>query len=370
MLGKNMGAELQKWGKGVARVSAWVGCDGTVDKIVAAVDKRHGTGEKYTPIPTIAAWGERIKAAAGKSTNIELFLKQEKIGGNAAIMAGSLVAAGAQVTLAGDLGAPKIHAVFAPLMKRATLKSLGQPTETHAVEFADGKVMLGYTRNHEAITFDNLARAMGGKRAWQAALGRTQLVALVNWTMTPGMTEIFRRMTKEILPGVKEDPARLFFFDLADPEKRPVKELQVALKCLKDFARYGRTVLGLNFKETQQVAAALGLGEVKETPANIQVVAREIRTVLKINTVVVHTVDAAGCATPEGEFWQTGPWVKKPKITTGAGDHFNAGFALALTAGAPPLEALTAGVAFSGAYVRTGVSPRWADAVAMARRGW
>lgn len=368
MLDKNLWAGLRK--KDPKNMNAWVGFDGTVDKIVAAVHKRSGPGENYEAIPTIAAWGKRISAAAGKSTNIELFLKQEKIGGNAAIMAGSLAAAGAQVTLVGDLGQPKVHAVFGELAKKATLKSLGEPTETHAVEFTDGKVMLGYTRNHEAITFENVMRAVGGKAQLQKTLGRAQLIALVNWTMTPGMTEIFKRLEKEILPKLPKMAGRLFFFDLADPEKRPVKELKEALLCLGRFSRFGRAVLGLNFKETQQVMDALGLGAVEETQASIKIAARKIKQALGLHGVVVHTVDAAGCATPKGEFWMPGPYVKKPKITTGAGDHFNAGFALSLAQGATELEALCAGVAFSGYYVRTGKSPKMKDALDMIKEGW
>lgn len=368
MLEKNTWAELQKHANRVKKLTALVGFDGTVDKIVAAVDKRTGTGENFERVETIADLGRRITAAAGKSTNIELFLRQEKIGGNAAIMAGSVCAAGAKVTLVGDVGKPKVHSVFSALAKKATLLSVGEPTETHAVEFADGKVMLGYTRNHEAITFENVQRAMGGKAGMMKKLAQAQLVALVNWTMTPGMTEIFNKLTKEILPKVKGE--RTFFFDLADPEKRPVKELKAALLSIGKFAKFGEVILGMNFKETQQVMAALGLGNVQETQGSIKIAARKIRQALGISCAVVHTVDAAGCATQRGEFWTHGPYVGKPKITTGAGDHFNAGFALAMTAGTHEQAALTLGVAFSGYYVRTAQSPKVADALEMIGRGW
>ncbi len=368
MLEKNTWAELKKHETQVKKLTAFVGFDGTVDKIVAAVDKRTGKGENFEPIATIADLGKRISAAAGKSTNIELFLKQQKIGGNAAIMAGSLCAAGAKVTLVGDLGKPKIHGVFGELGKRATLLSVGEPTETHAVEFADGKVMLGYTRNHEEITFENVQRAMGGKAKMLQRLNAAQLVALVNWTMTPGMTEIFEKLVKDVLPKMKK--GRVFFFDLADPEKRPVKELKEALIKIGRFAKFGDVILGMNFKETQQAMAAMGLGNVEETRQSIQTAARKICQALGIGCVVVHTVDAAGCATDDGEFWTPGPYISKPKITTGAGDHFNAGFALAMTAGASEPAALMLGVAFSGHYVRTGKSPNMTDALAMIRRGW
>ena len=46
--------------------SSVVGLDGFVDKIVTPVDKRHGLGENFDPIDTIADLGNRISAAAGK----------------------------------------------------------------------------------------------------------------------------------------------------------------------------------------------------------------------------------------------------------------------------------------------------------------
>ena len=344
--------------------------DGTVDKIVAAVDKRHGRGEKYVAIGTIAALGKRICAAAGRSTNIELYLKQQKIGGNAAIMAGALAAAGTKTTLVADLGAPKINSVFEPLARKATLRSLGEPTETHAVEFADGKIMLGYTCNHEAISWTGIEKALGGRTKVKKIIEESRVVALVNWTMIPGMTEIYKKLQKEILPTIKNAAEKIFFFDLADPEKRPVKELREALKGIGMFAQRSCAVLGVNGKEACQVAAALGLPKMVESEKGLKQAAEKIRAALNLSCVVIHTVDAAAAATAHGTAWVRGPWVKTPKITTGAGDHFNAGFALGLAAGGSAEEALTMGVAFSGCYVRTAQSPAVRDALNLIKKGW
>ena len=57
-----------------------VGLDGFVDKIVTPVDKRHGLEENFAPIKTLEALGSRISAAAGKSANIELFPRFDKLG--------------------------------------------------------------------------------------------------------------------------------------------------------------------------------------------------------------------------------------------------------------------------------------------------
>jgi len=49
--------------------------------------------------------------------------------------------------------------------------------------------------------------------------------------------------------------------------------------------------------------------------------------------------------------------VENPKITTGAGDHFNAGFCATRMAGLSPTACLTFATSTSGYYVRTAQSP-------------
>jgi sugar/nucleoside kinase (ribokinase family) len=56
-----------------------------------------------------------------------------------------------------------------------------------------------------------------------------------------------------------------------------------------------------------------------------------------------------------------GPYAAKPLITTGAGDHFNAGFAAGQMMGLDPEASLLVGVSTSGHYVRTARSPSLSD---------
>jgi sugar/nucleoside kinase (ribokinase family) len=58
---------------------------------------------------------------------------------------------------------------------------------------------------------------------------------------------------------------------------------------------------------------------------------------------------------------EDGPFVEKPLISTGAGDHFNAGFCLGKVIGADNETALQIGVGTSGYYVRTAKSPSMSD---------
>ena len=56
-----------------------------------------------------------------------------------------------------------------------------------------------------------------------------------------------------------------------------------------------------------------------------------------------------------------GPFTDNPLISTGAGDHFNAGFCLGQLLGLPDDEAATAAVGTSGYYVRHAASPTLAQ---------
>jgi sugar/nucleoside kinase (ribokinase family) len=105
------------------------------------------------------------------------------------------------------------------------------------------------------------------------------------------------------------------------------------------------------------VTAALDGGEVNEQEASLRAAATAIRARLQIDTVVIHPRESAASATAQGSWWVPGPYTSNPLITTGAGDHFNAGYTTGQLLGFEPEACLTLGVCFSGHYVRTGESP-------------
>jgi hypothetical protein len=335
---------------------ALVGFDGFVDTIVTPVGLRRGPGENFTPIATLAEFGQRIVAAAGKSTNIELYPLLDKLGGNGPIMANALLASGVQVTYVGALGTPVVHPVFADMASRARTISLCDAAHTTAVECTDAKLMLGIMRSLDEVTYERICSVMG-EAAFHEEIASAGLVAFVNWTMIPNMTAIFNAVVEQVLPRLPATADRIFFFDLADPEKRSVDDLRAALVAIARFEPFGRVTLGLNLKEAQQVATALGITPPAEDEATLRAAAAAIRTKVGVNTVVIHPRESAACATPAGTAWVPGPFTAQPLITTGAGDHFNAGFTTGQLLNLDPEGCLTVGVCTSGHYVRTGESP-------------
>ncbi len=215
-------------------------------------------------------------------------------------------------------------------------------------------------RSLDEITPEKITAVMGAE-AYRAALAAADLVGVVNWTMIPNLTAVLTDLVTRVLPQVPVRPGRIFFFDLADPEKRSAADLAYALETMAKFEQFGRVTLGLNLKEAQQVFRVLGFGTETETESGLRAMAAKIRTRLDLTTVVIHPKESAACATRDGTCWVPGPYCAQPVITTGAGDHFNAGFVAAQLLGCPPESALALGVCTSGHYVRTARSPSLGD---------
>lgn len=339
---------------------ALVGIDGFVDIIVHPVDQRSGPGNQFKAISTITDFANRIGSAAGKSANIELAPLVQKLGGNGPIMANAQSAHGLQVRYLGALGRDTIHPVFHDFAQKTQAISIADPGVTHAAEFDDGKIMFGSMASLDGITYQRLCERPGQDQLIEI-FNQSDLIAMVNWTMIPFLTDVFNSFLSEVLPAVSKDKERTFFFDLADPEKRSDADLREVLYVFSKFEAFGKVILGLNLREAEQVDALLGFAPIPNTPANLQTMAARIREKLQLDTVVIHPVADAACATPEGTAYAAGPFCEKPKITTGAGDHFNSGFVTARLIGLSPTAALTVAVATSGFYVRTAVSPSLDD---------
>jgi hypothetical protein len=338
----------------VAALGALVGWDGFVDEIIAVVDTRQNF-EHFEPIRTIDALAGRIAAAAGKSSNLELVVKQVKPGGNGPILAAALAAFGAGVTYLGALGEPKIHPVFAPLAARARrVISIAQPGETAALEFDDGKLMLAKQTSLADVSWQRLIERISPVELVEL-FEMSALVAMVNWTEVPHTRDIWAHLADEVLPQVRS--RRQMLIDLTDPEKRTAEDLCGALELLGRFGAWIDVTLGLNRREAEQVARVLAIAPAADTGAGLERLAAAIRQRVGLACVVIHTHRGASAATERETASLSGPFVHKPKISTGAGDHFNAGFALGRLLSFSLVESLLVGVATSGYYVRTAGSP-------------
>ncbi|MCC7351608.1 MAG: hypothetical protein IT446_13680 [Phycisphaerales bacterium] len=353
-IAQQAGRKITSAAAGLSATHATIGFDGFVDHIIDVVDKRYDF-QSYDPLRTISAFAQKVAAAAGESSNYELVTKQMKLGGNGPIMANAMAAFGLAINYIGIVGSPAIHPVFEELARRAKIFSLGEPGQTMALEFTDGKLLLGNVQTCLDVNWNKLVERVG-KSQLQQLIGQSKLIGLVNWTMLPYMTEIWQKMQADVFPNLPAGD-RMLFVDLADPEKRRPADIVEALEQLTAFQKQVNVTLGLNLKEAVEILEVLHLPTESNHESAIEAYARSIQEKLNLSCVVIHPRRAAAAATAESSARFDGPFVQQPKISTGAGDHFNAGFCLGRMLGMTLEESLCCGVATSGYYVRTALSP-------------
>jgi sugar/nucleoside kinase (ribokinase family) len=356
-------ARLQAGIERASRLRAFVGLDGFVDEIIHVVDKRDNA-ETFQRLPTISKLAERLAGAAGKSTNVELVPQRTKLGGNGPIMANALARLGIKVTYIGALGYPHLHPVFAEFARRAEVHSIAEPGHTDALEFDDGKLMLTKTTSLNDITWENI-QLRYGRGKFIDNFSTADCVGFVNWTMIPYMSDLWESLLQEFCPATHA--RRKMFFDLADPEKRTPKDIARALELIVSFEKYFEVILGLNEKEAYEIGQVLGLKTADRSREGLGTLAAEIQKRAPLSSLVVHPVSFALAVSDGVVSVVDGPFVEKPLITTGAGDHFNSGFCLGKLLGFDNAACVLTGVTCSGFYVRNAQSPFIEDLVSMLR---
>jgi sugar/nucleoside kinase (ribokinase family) len=318
-----------------------VGFDGFVDEIIHVVDQRKNDLE-YERISNIKAFSERIAQFAGLSANIELVATQTKLGGNGPIMANAVIAQGHDVSYIGAIGKHYIHPVFREFADSChTVVSLTDPGHTDALEFYDGKIMLGKMNTMVDVSFENLLLKLPLPEL-QDLLSKIDMIAFTNWTMLANLNGILVEFSK-IIKDLAHKPK--VFIDLADPKKRTQEDIRQVLQIISEMPC--ETVLSMNLSESTIISLILGIKE-----DNLVKRATMIREKMKIYGIVIHPTNGAAMANEQDGVWIDGPYTARPVLTTGAGDNFNAGFCNGWLAGMSAAECLSLGVSSSGFYVR------------------
>ncbi len=329
-----------------------IGFDGFIDEIIHVVDKRIDS-DKYNRINNINDFSARIAQYAGLSGNIELVPVQRKIGGNGPILANALLNQGYNISFIGALGVDPIHRIFFDFASKCkNVISLTEPGRTDALEFNDGKIMLGKMNNLVDVNWDNLITKFPLTKLTKL-VESVDLIAFTNWTMLPKMNSIIAGFN-DILDKIDNKPK--IFIDLADPQKRSNAEILGILNILTNLK--SETTLGLNENESVIISNVLDIYE-----DDIIKRAIKIRKKLNIHMLVIHPTKGAAVSSDTEDAWISGPYTESPKITTGAGDNFNSGFCNGWLNGLTPSESLVIGVYTSGFYVRNTVSPNKSELI-------
>lgn len=339
-----------------AKAKAWIGLDGFVDKIVQAVKERKGMGRNFIPFNTLSELGEKIQQASKSNLNIELYPKIEKMGGNGPLLANTLANFGVDVSYVGTLGEP-IHSVFQAFCQKTKAMSLGMSGKSSALEFSDGKLILGNTYPMDAITYALLTQKIPEDELIRS-YSESLLISWQNWTMILNMNDILEKILEHVWPHIKDNEERICFFDLADPAKRCDTDVYSLLNLLPRFKRKAKVYLGVNRSEVKHIGFLLKLPPPANEVSHVSYLrwVESIRQALNIDGVFMHCCDGAIASCLETVFV---PALKAKKLTclTGSGDHFNGGMLSGLLMNLSLEQSLLLGHIASVLYIETGITP-------------
>lgn len=334
------------------------GFDGAVDSIIRVVDTRHSRDD-YAPMRSMAQFAERIQTHVGRNINIEFVAEQVKIGGNGPLFANPFTKWGAKTWYIGallldsdSLESRETHPVFDDFIARCEkVFPVAAPALSDACEFSDGKVIIGKTAAQDEVSWQRVVDAVGGVEKLIGMFDDASLFAPMNWSMLTGMTEIWRRIASDVLPKVPQNKRPAIFIDLADPTKRSEADLREGLEGLRALNTHAPLTLGCNFNESSRIARVLG-APLPENDADLAPRAAALRDIMGVHAVCVHTRHRAAAADEHDSAQFDAAFTKDPAISTGAGDNFNAGYALGAALGLDLSQRLALGAANSGFYVR------------------
>ena len=325
------------------------GFDGFVDTILHAVSERRSSTE-YSRLTTLKAFSERILAASGRNMNIEMVPRLTKIGGNGPILAHALAHFDIPVSYIGCLGLPNLHPVFNEFARNLKTFSIAEPGYSDAIEFTDGKLICGRQQSVSEISWQSVLQQLSIDRL-SDLVRHAGLIAFVNWGIVFSMTEMMNDFLHQIGDHLS-GPRKPFFIDTADPSKRSEEDILRFVEMLPRLAEKFQVYLGFNLGESAFIARAAGLTAPPNTPQEVLTYSKRLRERLGIDAVVIHWSRNAVGNDLHSAACVEAPYTDNPQISTGAGDHFNAGFCLGRLLGGDLDANIQLGVATSGYYVR------------------
>jgi hypothetical protein len=329
----------------------FVGFDGYIDKIQKAVKSR--SGSEITYYPTLTEFSARIAAAAGRSGQVELVTQEVKIGGNAPIMANALGNLGIESVCLGNGGLPELNNEYTNLHPHVSMLSIGDPAESNALEFNDGKMILSELSTFRKMDWHYVDQTIG-RKVLKYNLDKCDILALVGWCNPDHATDVWKGILKHLMP--ESSYKKLMLFDLADPTKKSREDLLEVLSVIEGFTLFGPVILGINENETLKLYNILN-EEDKTDYSDLEDIGKFLFSKLSIDGLLIHPVDRCILVQKNDLINLEGKLVPEPRISTGGGDNLNAGFCAGYLLDLTPEESMILGMATSGAYVQNGKSP-------------
>lgn len=334
----------------------FIGFDGFIDKIQKAVKQKGNDNNIF--FDSIHEFSEHIDSLTGRSGQIELVTTQTKAGGNAPILSAALGELNVKSFCVGSMGFPTINPLFQSITPQAEISSINAPGNSQAVEFNDGKIILSDLSGFANYDWKYIKKTAGLEKI-RNSITSCNLVALVDWSNLPNATEIWQGFLNDIIKVVNRKDL-YFLFDLCDPSGKGPMEIDEILDLISSFSDYGKVTLALNENEARRICVALtGCDEAANTnyfPTLVDI-GSFIYYTMSVDTLLIHPIDKAIAFQKHKTTELTARLVKEPKVQTGGGDNFNAGYCLGLMNVLPIDQCMLLGIITAGAYVQNGKSP-------------
>jgi hypothetical protein len=234
-----------------------------------------------------------------------------------------------------------------------SLYTIGETITATALEFNNSKVIMFDPGPYNNLTWNGIKDLLGTDRIREMISGK-KLISFVNWSEIENSTQIWKGILDDILPSVDFNRSKPFFFtDFSDCSRKSKSEIQIAVDLLGKFRNYFKVNLSLNQNEATLIGRALDLQENIADEEFVKTLFRAINT----DVLVIHRVNDAlaydGVAYEKCDTF----FCKEPKLLTGGGDNFNAGYCYSLFKELDLFQSLIVANAVSGSYVKTGISP-------------
>ncbi len=335
---------------------AFLGFDACIDNIVRVVKENNENSEHgfYT---RSREFSEFLISKENRSCGIELHTSHSKTGGNMVITANALGKLGVKADCVGTFGFPEILPVFKSLSSNCTLHSVGETITATALEFNDSKFILFDPGPYNNLSWEGIKAILGIERIKQLLTGK-DLISFLNWSEIQNSSQIWEGILEEIVPGIEpEARARYFFTDFSDCSRKTKDEIKSAIDLLGKFRNYFKVVISLNQNEADLVAGAFDLKNIFTD----EELAKKLFKIINSDVLVIHRPkDALAYDGMVFERCDTF-FCEEPKILTGGGDNFNAGYCYSLLNDLSLFQSLLVANAVSGSYVKTGISPDLTD---------
>jgi sugar/nucleoside kinase (ribokinase family) len=313
------------------------GFDGFIDTIAKPLKRSGNEGEPPLYFKTIEEFGTHIAGQGHKSASIEMDVIERRMGGNMPNFARGIAPLGVQLSCIGMLSDAAGNRE--PLFRDLRGHSFAPAGTATALEFDDGKLFLAPRY---------VPGSLPSMMSYADLLSGADCIACLNWGELSFATLLWRDLFKTCRAIRSKVP--FFFFDLSDFSRRSDDEIREALSLIGSFSSLGTTVLSLNRNEAMLMADRI----IPEKKDDSSAIARALGQGYSIGEIIIHShEDARVCTGNETYEAKTSP-IAAPKISTGAGDTFNAAYVFALVMGFSPEERLRFANRYAHRYVSQG----------------